>query len=47
MQGISCNANQKPDYNSVMPYGIIIFYIPASRRDYYHVLHMIAHVHEV
>jgi len=37
MQGISYIANQKPDCNSVMPYGIIIFYIPASIRDYYHV----------
>ena len=40
MQGISCNASLKPDCNFVMPYGIIAFYIPASIRDYFHVLHM-------
>jgi len=39
VQGISCNANQKLDCNLVMPCGIIMFYIPASIRDYYHVLH--------
>jgi len=39
MQGIRCNANQKHDCNSVMPYGIIIFYISAGKRDYYYVLH--------
>jgi len=39
MQGISCNANQKPDCNSVMSYGIITSYIHASIRDYYHMLH--------
>ena len=39
MQGIKCNATQKPNCNSGIPYGIIIFYIPASIRDYYHVLH--------
>ena len=39
MQRTACNANQT-DCNSVMPYGIIIFYIPASIRDYYHMLHM-------
>ena len=36
MQGISCNANQKPDCNSVMPYGIIIS-----------ISLWITHVHEV
>jgi len=40
MQGVWCNANQKPDCNSVMLYGIIIFYISAGKRDYYYVLHM-------
>ena len=33
------SANQKPDCSSVMPFDIIIVYIPASIRDYYHVLH--------
>ena len=32
------SVNQKPDCNSVMPFDIIIFYIPANIRDYYHVL---------
>jgi len=40
MQDITCNGNQKPDCNSLMPYGIITFHIPASIRDYHHMLHM-------
>jgi len=39
MQDITCNGNQKPDCNSLIPYGIITFYIPTSIRDYCHMLH--------
>jgi len=38
MQDITCNGNQKPDCNYL--FDTITFYIPASIRDYYHMLHM-------
>jgi len=32
MQDITCNGNQKPDCNSLIPYGIIIFYYPYKHK---------------